>query len=92
METNPNLAMRPFDVNLAPGISVRVLATQVTHSGYILLENGIEKLAKFFGAAIETESDECDGVPVTLKIVRVVGVEFIQIDEADAEGNGTSGE
>ena len=83
METNPNLATRPFDVNLAPGISV--IDAQVTHNGYILLKSGIEKCAKLYGAAMETASDECDGIPVTVKSVRVDGVEFIQIDEADAE-------
>ena len=83
METNPNLATRLFRARLAPGIVVR--DAKITHDGYILLDSGIEKCAAIYGAEIETESDECDGVPVTLKIVRVDGVELIQIDEVDAE-------
>ena len=84
MELNPNLATEPYEVRLTPGLSVRVITTKVTHSGYILLDNGIEELAKAYGATIETEYDEWDGIPVMIKSFMMEGVEIIQIDERDA--------
>lgn len=49
--------------------------------GYVLLDSGMDKLAKDNNAAVELEDMELDGETVTFRVAVIGGVEFLEIVE-----------
>ena len=61
--------------------SANILEGNLAMSGTILLDSGIEDVARKLGLPVETEPDEDENGPFAFKVIRLGGVEALQIDD-----------
>ena len=61
--------------------SARVLESSLTMSGNILLDSGIEDVARKLGLPVETEPDKDENGPFAFLVARMGGVEVLQVDD-----------
>ena len=61
--------------------SASVLESGLAMSGNILLDSGIEDVARKLGLPVETEPDEDENGPFAFNVIRLGGVEALQIDD-----------